>query len=198
MKGGNDFGDLAKEFQGIDDAPGEALVRAVDKGRRRLVHGMILGIVLSALLTGVSLFVLWKERDAPAVAFAAIQIGSSIAVFRFVLRSQKKAWSAHSGTTRGFLDLEIERRRDVIRRMRFLLRWLAPAMVAGLVLFHALLLRKNPGMLSAEPRSIIGFGGAYVICAFAVWAALRKKARYESQAAGLLKERAALEDGEGP
>lgn len=198
MKGGNDFGELAKEFQAINDAPREALVRAIEKGRRRLVRGMILGGVLSALMTGVSLFILWKDRDAPAVALATLQIGGTIAMFRFGLRSQKNAWHAHSETTRGFLDLEIERRRNIIRRMRFLLHWFAPAMFAGMALFHALLLRKDPSMLSAEPSSIIGFGGAYVICAFAVWGTLRKKARYERQEADLLKEKAALEDGEGP
>jgi hypothetical protein len=197
MKRSDDFGDLAREFQGIA-APGAALVRAVEMGRRRLVRGMVLGGVFSALLPGIGIYVLWKERDAPAVVFAAMQIGVTIALVLFVSRSQRKAWNARSETTLGFLDLEIERRRDVIRRMRFLHRWLSPAVVAGLVLFHGLLIRQDPSLLSAEPGSIIGFGGAYVICAFTVWAAFRKKARYEREEAALLKERAALDDGEAP
>jgi hypothetical protein len=189
MNDSHDFDALAREFRGID-APSEALLRAVEKGRRRLVRGMILGGVLSVLLPAVGIFVLWKDRDAPAAVFAAMQIGVPITVMLFAYRSQRNAWSAQSQTTCGFLDLQIERYRDLIRRMRFLLRWLAPAIVACVVLSQFLQLRKAP------PGPVpVGYVGPYVICGLIAWVALRKKARFEREEARLSRERAELEDG---
>jgi hypothetical protein len=192
MKDGHDFDDLAQEFQGID-APGEALVRAVEKGRRRLVYGMIVGGLASVLLPAVGIFTVWKQRDAPSVVFAAMQIGIVVVVMPFALRSQRNAWNARSQTTRGFIELQIERCRDGIRRMRFMLRWLVPAIVAGLVLLQILSFQKNQGSLP-----IVFFWVPYVICAFGVRKALRKKAHYEREEARYLEERAALEAGGAP
>jgi hypothetical protein len=191
MNDGHDFHDLAQEFQAID-GPSEALVQAVEKGRRRLVHGMIFGGLASVFLSAFGIFIVWKERDAPSVVFAAMQIGVSLAVMLFVLRSQRNAWNARSQTTRGFIELQIERCRDRIRRMRFILRWLVPAILAGLVLLQILSFRKNQGSLPSV------FWVPYVICAFGVWNVRRKKARYEREEARFLEERAALEEGGTP
>jgi hypothetical protein len=182
---------LELEFQ-CRDGPGEALVRAVEKGRRRLVFGMIFGGVASVLLPAFGIFILWKERDAASVVFAAMQIVLPLVLMPFVIHSQRKAWNARSQTTRGFIELQIERRRDAIRRMRFLLYGLTPAMLAWLVLLQTLSFQKWQGSLPAV------FWVPYVICAFNVWIALRRKAHCEREEARFLEEMAALEENGMP
>jgi hypothetical protein len=188
----DDFGDLSREFQGIR-APSTDLVKAVERGRRKLLVGLVAGVATGVLTSSAGIFVLWRDHDAPAVVFAAMQIGVPIAVLAFVSYSQRHAWRARSETTRGFLELELERRRDRIRQGRFL-RWLLIPLVAMVVIFHALVVRKLPGMLAWHPAAVVGLGGPYAIAAGLLGYSLLRTARLRREEAELTRKLAALDD----
>ena len=134
----------------------------------------------------------YRDHNAASIVFEAMQIGTVIAVHAFVGYSQRDAWRARSETTRGFIELELERRRDRIRRMRFLRR---ATPVLGVLLQHALLVQKHTGMHWDGLASMMsGPATAYLILAWIFWHAGRRGARFRREKAALMKELAELED----
>jgi hypothetical protein len=190
MKDSSDFGDVAHEFQSIG-APSIELVRAVEKGRQKLVRGWILGIALTFVLCGAAVFVLWRDHDAAAVVFAVMQIGIAVSTMAFVSYSQRHAWRARSETMRGFLELEIERRRDWKRRMRFL-QCALPVVAAFVVAHQALVLSKTPE--TPTPGTIVTFGIPYAILGALFVSSRRRKARFAREEGDLMQRLAVLGD----
>jgi hypothetical protein len=188
----NDFDDVTDELQDTR-APSAGLALAVEKGRKKLLAGLVSGVTIGALTSSAGVFVLYRDHDPRAAVFAAMQIGVPLAVLGFVAYSQRHAWRATSETMRGFLALELERHRDWIRRMRFL-RWTLLPLVGLVVLFQALLVQKHPGLLSWHPVAVVALGGPYAIAAWLSWHSLRRQAGLEREEGELMKKLAELDD----
>ena len=114
------------------DKPSEALVRSVRVGRHTLERGRISLVALTLLLGGAGASVLWGHRDLPSVVLAALLIGGPLAALVFVSYSARNAWEPVDHTTLGLLELEIERRRDWIRRMTFVQVFAVVILATGL------------------------------------------------------------------
>jgi hypothetical protein len=178
------------------DKPSEALVRAVEAGRRKLVRGTIARVVISVALLLVAIAVIKRRASDPASAvFAATALLFLIALLPFGAWSARHAWRPRENTVEGLLSLEVERRNDLIRRMH-VLRVLLPALMAADLLQEWLVARAG----SSGPSN----GQLGISCA--VWALLfwqagvrraragREKATLLAQLAELVREEAEWSD----
>jgi hypothetical protein len=123
------------------DMPSEDLIRSVEAGRRKLVRGMVVGGTISSVVSAAGVFKLWTRHDSvEAVLSAVALIGVPAAVIAFVMYSQRRAWAPRTWSTRGLLELELERAEDWIRRGRAL-RVLALVLMAVRLSRDVVLLR---------------------------------------------------------
>lgn len=171
------FDDVMREFQNID-TPSVALVTAVERGRAKLVRGRVIGLVVTILLWGVSLHTLLGHPSAADAYFAVAQMALPVITTVFVRRSSKNAWKAKTETTRGFLELELERRRDWIRRMDFIRR-LIPVMAVAIVVHQAMLLQAHP---EVAHWGFAGYGIPYAILVGLFVHSGVRRARFRTQA----------------
>ncbi len=184
--------DVMREFQGVD-TPSVALVTAVERGRAKLVRGRVVGFVVGLLLWGYSIHTLLGHPNAADVFFSLTQMALPVVTILFANRSSKNTWLAKSETTRGFLELQLERRRDWIRRMRFMRRQLIPVLAGAILVHQALLLRAHPEI---ELLGLRGYVVPYVILAGLFWHCGWRRARFESEAEEIAGRIVSLESSE--
>ena len=92
------FDSLMSEFQHID-VPSPDLTRAVERGHRKIVRGVTVGVVITIFLCTVGLTTVIVTPTPANFVFAFMQVGFAITVMAFVLWSVRKSWSAHAVIT---------------------------------------------------------------------------------------------------
>jgi len=167
------FESLMKEYQGLD-IPTPDLTAAVDRGHRKLVRGMAIGFVISAGLATAGLTRMILDPRPSSFVFGLMEIGFPAVTMAFVIWSQRKAWSARAVSTRAFLVLELERRRDELRRTLYLL-FSCPVLGALTLLFQILLGLEHPIIWTVGVLPVIGIATPYVILVAVLWRAIRKR-----------------------
>ncbi|MFO0546776.1 MAG: hypothetical protein U0271_00245 [Polyangiaceae bacterium] len=155
-------------FQSVEtglDWNAARLAEAVARGRRKLVRGWVIGVAVALTTSFLGIRALVRDPSVASAVFAGMQVLVPAWILAFVYKSQRGTWAPAAETTRAFLRLEIARREDWIRRMRFLRFRITPALFALTVTWHALLLSHRPELVAALPTfaGIVGFGGAYLI-----------------------------------
>lgn len=178
-----DWSRMMSEFQAVE-GPSDDLVKSVEKGRRRLVRRFIGSLLAATFTSSVGIWMLATHRDLPSVVFAVMQMGIPLWLVSFVWRSMRKSWGPTAHTTRAFLEVELERQRDKVRRMKFLRNRVLPILVLVSLVWHGLLFIQNPALLhpSSWTAAIVGFGGPYVICAAMFWRAGKNRKKHELRA----------------
>jgi hypothetical protein len=179
MRETDEFDELAREFQSAPAASGPDLVERVKRVRRRAAASLALGSAIAVGLAVLAIRVLWRDRDAAAVAFAALEIGVPAVLITRMWRERRRLLGAAASTTRAFLELEIERCEAELRLGTFLFR-AAPYIALGLIVFQLLVLRR-PGLRIADApfAATVGFAGPYVILAAVLLFTGRRRRRFE-------------------
>ncbi len=189
------FDSLMSEYQRID-VPSPDLARAVRQGHKKIVRGVIVMVIISTFLCTVGLTKVIVSPTPSNFAFAFMEIGFPIVAMAFVLWSQRKSWCADAASTRSFLLLELERRRDEIRRMTFT-RFACPVLALLSLLFQVLMVREHPGGAWLSVAGIVGLGTPYLIALGIFVHAGRKRAQFSRAEDRLVKRLIDLDD-EGP
>jgi len=87
-------------------------------GRRRLARGMIVLVAAALVLAGVGAWLL-LTHGATSAGVGVLLISGPFAVVAFAAYSAQHAWHPRDSTRRALLELEIERRNDMLRRLIF-------------------------------------------------------------------------------
>ena len=181
-----DWSEVMREFQTVE-TPSADLVKAVEKGRRKLAFGMVAGTLSTAVTSTVGISVFLRDRDLPGLLFAGMQVGVPVSIMAFVWMSQRRAWKPTTHTTRAFLELELERRRSLLRQGKFTRSRMIPITVLLVVVWHLMLFIEHPPLL--HPNSLllaaIGFGGPYLILGAVFWRTGRARKKLEREAESL-------------
>lgn len=173
----DDFDELAREFQRIDvDDRAHVAARFV-RARRRAYGEVAVAASIVVGLATIAIRKLWLDRDAPAIAFAVLEIGAPVFLLVALLREQRRLWRSTIETVRGFLELEIARMSSEIRLTKLLAR-VAPLLALGVLVFQILVLQKTSARVFDSPiAAAAGFAGPYVILALVLLFNRRKEAR---------------------
>lgn len=198
MPESNDFDALARAFQRVDAADASQIAERLKRARRKVAGGLAFGSTLAAVLAGIALRKLWVDRDAPAVVFAAIELGVPFVLVRHMWREQRKLRAMQGRTVREFMTFELARIGAELRGSALLSR-VMPALLAGVVLFQLLLVWKSKGRIFGfTTAAVAGLAGPYIIAAGVALVNRRKRARLLQQREALAADLARLSDDEEP
>lgn len=159
-----------------------ALRRAVDAGCRKLVRGRMLLFALTLLLGGAGASVLWRRQDPSSIVRALLLIGGPLSMLAFVSYSARNAWEPRDGTISSLLELEIERRRDWIRRMTFVGVFAVVILATGLIRVW-LIARAGQSGPSAGRLAL-----SILLVAWILWQAGVRRERFERERTQLAEE----------
>jgi hypothetical protein len=115
------------------DAMRETLIRAAYAGRRTMTREWIGAACVASLLWITGVVMLVTHGDVASMCFAAVLMSGPSAVLLYFAWSQRDAWHAWSPSTEDLLMLEVDRRDDVVRRMRLVCGLEPAVLVVALV-----------------------------------------------------------------